>query len=255
MNKKLLSVLMAAVMAISLVACGGEETADAPAEEIMVEESDYTEEQIAFIEEYQKLIDDYNAAVDVFNANEELSGNAELVEVMNSVTEAIQEVDEICLDPSLLTEEAMELLRTTSFVETYKLIDEIYAFDSGSAGEEDMASTFASIFTIAVCGADEAENTYYLLCDDEVTFAAFVMLSEDAERSMNVVGNVTENEDGSITITEEDGRYLTLAIETIDEESLLLTLEDGTQATMLPWDVAEAIDIVLAVDEGTEIIE
>jgi hypothetical protein len=255
MKKKLLSVLMAAVLSISLVACGGEETTEAPAAETTVEAGDYTEEQIAFIEEYQKLIDDYNAAVDVFNANEELTGNAELVEVMNAVTEAIQEVDEICLDPSLLTEEAMELLRTTSFAETYKLIDEIYAFDSGSTEEEDMASTFASIFTVALCGSDEAGNTFYLLTDEEVTYAAFVMLSEDAERSMNVVGDVTENEDGTLTITEEEGRYLVIAVESIDEESLLLTLEDGTQATMVGWDVEEAIDFVLAIDEATEIVE
>jgi ABC-type glycerol-3-phosphate transport system substrate-binding protein len=73
MKKKLLSVLMAAVLSISLVACGGEETTEAPAAETTVEAGDYTEEQIAFIEEYQKLIDDYNAAVDVFNANEELT--------------------------------------------------------------------------------------------------------------------------------------------------------------------------------------
>jgi hypothetical protein len=256
MKKRILVLLMTVMMAMAMTACGGEE--EAVAEETVAEESaeevagDYTEQQLAFLDEYNTMIDDYNAAVDVFNATPELTEMDELVEVMNQLTEAIEEVGEICNDPSLLTEENMELLRTTSFAETYKLIDQINAYAEGDA---EAAATLASIFTIALCGADEAENTFYLLTNDDVTFAAFVLMSEDAEKSMNVVGEVTENEDGSITITEEDGRYLVLSVESIDEESMLLTLEDGTQATMLPWDVAEAIEIVVAIDEATEIVE
>lgn len=261
MRKKILALLMAAVMAMALVACGGEEeaAADEPVAEETVEEteeadSEYTEDQIAFLEEYETLRTDYNAAVDVFNATPELTEMEELVDVMNQLTEAIEEVGEICNDPSLLTEENMELLRTTSFEETYKLIDEIKAYAEGSAETDDTAAALASVFTTAFCGADEAENTYYFLTDDEVTYAAFVMVSADAEQSVNVVGDVTDNEDGTLTITEESGRYIMLAVEAA-EDSMILTMEDGTAATVLPWDLQEAIDFVVAIDQGTEIVE
>jgi NAD(P)-dependent dehydrogenase (short-subunit alcohol dehydrogenase family) len=73
MKKKLLSVLMAAVLSISLVACGGEETTEAPAAETTVEAGDYTEEQIAFIEEYQKLIDEGLLPVPKFGKPEDVA--------------------------------------------------------------------------------------------------------------------------------------------------------------------------------------
>lgn len=259
MRKKILALLMAAMMAMALVACGGEE--EPAAEEPVVEteeaeevESEYTEEQLAFLEEYDTLVNDYNAAVDVLNATPELAETEELVDVMNQLTEAIEEVGEICEDPSLLTEENMELLRTTSFAETYTLIDQINAYAEGGEAVEDAAATMASVFTMAFCGADEAENTYYFLTDDEVTYAAFVMVSADATQSINVVGDVTDNGDGTLTVTEESGRYITFAAEAV-EDYMVLTLEDGTEASVLPWDLEEAIQFVVAIDEGTEIIE
>lgn len=261
MKRKILALLMTAMMAMALVACGGEEepAADAPAAEETVEEteeaeSEYTDEQLAFLEEYDTLVNDYNAAVDVFNATPELAEMEELVDVMNQLTEAIEEVGEICEDPSLLTDENMELLRTTSFAETYKLIEQINAYAEGSAAAADAAANLAAIFTLAFCGADEAENTYYFLTDDEVTYAAFVMVSADATQSVNVVGDVTDNGDGTLTITEESGRYIMLAVKAA-EDSMILTMEDGTAATVLPWDLAEAIDFVVAIDAGTEIVE
>lgn len=258
MKRKFLAILMAMVMSMALVACGSDE--EPATEEAVVEteetaevESEYTEEQLAFIEEYNTMVNDYNAAVDVVNATPELVETEGLVDVLNQLTELIEEVDEICADPSLLTEENMELLRTTSFAETYKLIDQINAYEPGGASTDD-AAAMASVFTMAFCGADEAENTYYFLTNDEITYAAFVMVSADATQSVNVVGSVTENEDGTITVLEESGRYITLAAE-LAEDHLVLTFEDGTNATVLPWDLAEAIQFVVSIDEGTEIIE
>lgn len=267
MKKKLLAILMATVMSMSLIACGGGEESARGEATVEVEESaeveeeateevagDYTEEQLAFVDEFNTMVDEYNAAIDKFNATPELSENQELVDIMNTLTEAINDVTEICNDPSLLTDENMELLRTTSFVETYKLIDEINAYESGAeSGEVSDKDALASLFTMAGCGADEADNTYYFLCDDEITVAAFVILSADTTQSANVVGQVTDNGDGSLTVTGEGGEYITFMVEEV-EDGLLLTLEDGTVVTLVPWDINEAIDFVLAIDEGTEIV-
>ena len=136
MKKKLLAILMVTAMSMSLIACGGgeeevatEEVVEEEATEEVAEETadvEYTEEQVAFADEFNTMVDEYNAAIDVINATPELAENQELVDIMNTLTDAINEVSEICEDPSLLTEENMELLRTTYFAETYKLIDEIH---------------------------------------------------------------------------------------------------------------------------------
>ena len=163
MKKKLLALLMAATMSMTLMACGGSE--EAATEEVAVEETteetteevtgDYTEEQQAFVDEYLQLCDDYDAAIVVLESVPELAENQELADVMNTLTDAIAEVADICADPELLTEENMELLRTTSFAETYKLIDQINAYanpDAAEMSEEEAA--LRAVFTGAIVGSD-----------------------------------------------------------------------------------------------------
>ena len=78
MKKRLLAILMATAMSMSLIACGGGEeevaTKGAAVEEEAVEEEaevevsgDYTEDQLAYLEAYQQMLDDYNAAVNFAN--------------------------------------------------------------------------------------------------------------------------------------------------------------------------------------------
>lgn len=176
MKKKLLALLMTVTMSMALIACGGGEeeatTKEVATEEAVVEDAteeteevtdvEYTEEQQAFVDEYLQLCDDYDAAIVVLEGIPELSENQEFVDVMNTLAEAIIDVADICADPELLTEENMELLRTTSFAETYKLIDQINAYATGGetaemSGEE----ALKALFTVAMAGADEAENTYW----------------------------------------------------------------------------------------------
>ena len=78
MKKRLLAILMATAMSMSLIACGGGEeeaatkevaTEEAVEEEAAVEEVadvEYTEEQQAFVDEYLQLCEDYDAAIVVF---------------------------------------------------------------------------------------------------------------------------------------------------------------------------------------------
>ena len=111
MKKRLLAILMATAMSMSLIACGGGEeeaatkevaTEEAVEEEAAVEEVadvEYTEEQQAFVDEYLQLCDDYDAAIVVLEGIPELSENQELVDVMNTLSEAIIDVADICADP------------------------------------------------------------------------------------------------------------------------------------------------------------
>ena len=269
MKKKLLALLMATTMSMALMACGGSE--EATTEETVVEETaeetteeaaeevtgDYTEEQLAFVDEFNTMVDEYNAAIDVINATPELAESQELVDVMNTLTDAINEVAEICEDPSLLTEENMELLRTTSFVETYKLIDQINAYESGDAADVSAEkAALKEVFTTALAGTDDAENTYWFLFDDELTFGAFVILSADQTQSVNVVGEITSREDGALVITDETtSSYIAFTTVEQTEEYLKVAVEEGSEVTLIHYDLDEAIDVVIAIDENTEIIE
>ena len=124
------------------------------------------------------------------------------------------------------------------------------------AADEDPAAVFYELFSSALAGADEAENTYWFLFDDEVSIGAFVILSADYTESVNVVGAITEDEAGVLTITdaetedsisfsvvEEGDDYLTVAIEA-----------NGAEVTLMAWDFAEVVDTILAIDETTEIL-
>lgn len=264
MKKKLLAILVATAMSMALIACGGEEAATEEAvvetEEATVETEevagDYTEEQLAFLEEFSAMVDAYNAAVDVFNATPELAENQELVEVMNTVTEAIDETSKLCEDPSVLTEDNMELLRTTSFVETYKLIDEINAYAEGGSATEEMSGEEAlkTLFTWAMSGADEEENTYWFLFDDDLTIGACVIMSADYTQSVNVLGTVSEDGDAMVITDEETGDYVKFNVVEEGEDYLVISFEEGNEVTVMGDDLDEVIETIIAIDENTEII-
>ena len=260
MKKKLLAILMATVMSMALMACGGSKekaTGETTTEETVEETSGYTEEQSAFVDEFNAMVDEYNAVVDAVNANEEFLNNQDLVDVMNEITASIDETAEICNDPANLTEEVMDAYRA-AFAETYKFIEEVNDLlgEETSANVSDEKAALKEVFTTAVVGADEAENTYWFLFDDEVTFGAFVILSADYTQSVNVVGEITSREDGALVITDEStSSYIAFSVAEEGEDYLVVSVEDGNEVTLVAYDVDEAIDVVLAIDETTEILE
>lgn len=262
MKKRFLAILMATAMSMSLIACGGGEE-EVATKEVAVEETteevlgDYTAEQSAFVDEFNKMVDDYNVAVDAVNANEELLNNQELVDMMNEVTAAIDEAAEIISDPANLTAEVMESYKA-AFAETYSLIDSINEYLEGDATAEmsEEEAALRAAFTTALAGADEAENTYWFLFDDEVTFGAFVILSADYTQSINVVGEITSREDGALVITDETtSSYIAFTTVEQGEDYLVVSVEEGNEVTLINCDFDEAIETVLAIDETTEIIE
>lgn len=118
--KKLLAMVLALTLALGLTACGGEEapaesaaTTETPVEETTeeTEEAEYTEEQLALAQEYSDMIDSYNAVVDLANGSEEFLANQEMVDLMNTITGQITEIDEMFADPSSLDATTMENIR------------------------------------------------------------------------------------------------------------------------------------------------
>lgn len=257
MKKRVLAILMAAVMSMALAACGGEEEApaEAPAksetvEEVVEEESAYTDEQVALEEEFYEMINAYNAAIDVLEANPELKEG--VVDTVNELTAAIEEAKEWFADPELLTAEVMDGLKN-AMAETYKFIDEVNtaAGISGDVETSEYAKELASVLTIAFGGVDEDENTYYFISDEEITEAAYVALSADMTQNVKCIGKVVENEDGSLTIKDEEGYETTFTAEAVDG-GMILTLQNGVEVAMVPWDAAEIIELVLTIGANTE---
>ena len=113
-----------------------------------------------------------------------------------------------------------------------------------------------AVFTGAIAGSDEAENTYWFLFDDELTFGAFVILTADYTQSVNVVGEITSREeDGALVITDEStNSYIAFTVVEEGEDYLTVQIEDGNQVTMINYDLDEAIETVIGIDETTEII-
>ena len=267
MKKRLLALLMAATISMALIACGGGEeeattkevaTEEAVEEEAAVEEVadvEYTEEQQAFVDEYLQLCDDYDAAIEVLEGIPELSEDQEFVDTMNTLADAIIDVADICADPELLTEENMEELRTSAFAETYKLIDQINAYaNGGETAEMSGEEALRALFTVAMAGADEAENTYWFLFNDDLTIGACVILSADYTQSVNVLGTVSADGDAMVITDDETGNFVKFTVTEEGEDYLVVAFEEGNEVTIINEDLDEAIEMVLAIDETTEIL-
>ena len=283
MKKKLLAILIATTMSMTLSACGGGEEpttneavvnadttsndtasnddTDTTADDVnaidVADEDvsgEFTEEQAALAQEYLDMCVAYDEAVNLVNDTPELLEQQELVDVMNELTAAIDEADELFADPANLTPEVMDGLRT-AFDQVYTFVDEVNtlveSIDTDANTEASEIDELASVLTIGYGGADEAENTYYFVCDDEVTFASLVILSADMTQNVYCIGEVVDNGDGTMTINDEEGYTITFAVEEA-EGGVILTLEDGTTVGMAAWDPAEIIEMMLTIDAETE---
>ena len=135
------------------------------------------------------------------------------------------------------------------------VVEEVAVEETTDMSEEEAA--LRSIFTGAIAGADEAENTYWFLFDDELTFGAFVILSADFTQSVNVVGEITSrDEDGALVITDEStNSYIAFTVVEEGEDYLTVQIEEGNEVTLINYDLDEAIQTVIGIDETTEILE
>lgn len=263
MKKRVLAILMAAVMSMSFIACGGSEDEGAANNDAVVEneqsnddaaDAEYTEEQVAAAEEYLQLLEDYQAAIDAANAVPELLEDQGFVDTMNELTDAVSEMDALFGDPSLLTDEVIAEMRI-AFDAVYETIDEVNALVAASTGtgvsEDITVEDLAAVFTIGYVGADDKENTYYFICDEELLSAGLVVLSADETQNVMCIGDVTENEDGSITIVDEDGMTATInSVEEV-EGGIILTIDEVLEVAMVPYDSAEVLSMMFIIEEGS----
>lgn len=141
--KKLLVLIMASVMTLSLAACGGNSADSAPApaapaqteaasqENDQAGEVEFTEEQRALAQDFMSMAEEFDAVADKVNASPELLEDEELVTAMNELADEIINASEFFASPETLTPEAMGALRVAvdvgrSFIaETSAALDEL----------------------------------------------------------------------------------------------------------------------------------
>lgn len=131
--KKLLVIIMAFVMTMSLAACGGDKVdpTAAPSTPVQAVEAEFTAEQQALAQEFISMVEEFDAVADKVNASPELLSDEELVNAMNELADAIIEADESFTSPETLTPEVMGALTVaievgrTFIAEANSALDEI----------------------------------------------------------------------------------------------------------------------------------
>lgn len=255
MMKKFLVLLLSAMMVFSLVACGGDDTTGGDDQQVEnnvdennVDESnddadvsgDYTAEQTACIEAWQDMLDDYNAAMDLANTVPEIQADTELVAEVNDLTAEIDNLTDLLADPANVTDDVIANVEDVVIPSVYTFVNRLNSL-----------SELLPILTIAGVGADEEENTYWFACNEDVSFAAMIILSADATEYVYCVGDVVDNGDGTCTINDEEGYTMTMAVETV-EDGLILTLQDGTEVGMVAAEPKLVVDTILGIEESVQ---
>ena len=131
--KKLLVLMMALAMTLSLAACGGNKAAPTASSSTpaQVKEAEFTAEQQALAQEFISMAEEFDAIADKVNASPELSSNEELVNAMNELADEIIKADEYFANPETLSPEVMGGLKVaievgrTFIAEAGAALDEI----------------------------------------------------------------------------------------------------------------------------------
>ena len=99
--KKLLVLMMALAMTLSLAACGGNNAATeaSPSTPVQVENTEFTAEQQALAQDFMSMAEEFDVIADKVNASPELLENEELVASMNELADEIIKADEYFAKP------------------------------------------------------------------------------------------------------------------------------------------------------------
>lgn len=111
--KKLLVLMMAFVMTLSLAACGGSNDAPAtsPSTPAPVEKTEFTAEQQVLAQDFMSMVEEFDAIADRVNTSPELLSDEELVNAMNELADEIIKADDYFAKPETLTPELMGSLK------------------------------------------------------------------------------------------------------------------------------------------------
>lgn len=227
MMKKLLVLLLSAMMVFSLVACGGEDTPN------------YTAEQTVVVDAYEKMLEDYQGAIDLANKTPELANDKEFAEFMNEVTDSINELTELIADPANLTTEVMAEVNVV-IENAYVIINRIEAY-----------AELLPILTIAGIGTDAEKNTYWFALNEDETVGAMVILSADEKEHAYCIGEMTVDAKGVYTINDEDGYTMSMTFQVVDDD-IIVTLQDGTRVDMVGATPREVVEAILSIQENTQ---
>ena len=127
------------------------------------------------------------------------------------------------------------------------------ATDNAAADE---AAALAEIFTLGFVGMDENENTYYFVCDEEIISAGLVILSADGTQNLMCIGDVVENSDGSLTLTDSEGAYQTTFTAAPMEDGILtVTFDEVLVVEMVPYEAEEVINMMFTIEAGSQNID
>ena len=197
MKKKILAVVLAGVMAMSmLTACGGSaetaettETADVETTEDAASDEACSDETFATLQDnYAVMVDAYNQVKDLYESDE-IAGDAEIEDLMNQAADVINEMGEISQDA--ITEADAETLEVNGDGES--TADEACS-DETFAALQDNYATLTDVYNTVYDAymSDEIEQ------NDEIENA----LAQTAD-IMNEMGEISQD-----AITELDAETL-----------------------------------------------
>lgn len=223
MKKGIVAVLLACTMVMSLVGCGGSDTAPAAATEEKAEEVEEEADEIVASDSDDEVTDDvwssmqdayvnvvelYNAVVDYYTENDDIPKDEDVESVLADAKEAIEMVGEI--DRSEVTlEDCLSLADSMdSLVDTLSTIADaldIMAEGGAAAGEMCSDETFGELQEIYAQLTEiyDTVATYYTENDAIAQSDEIEQLLQQAYEAIDYMGEVQQSE-----ITEADAEEL-----------------------------------------------
>lgn len=274
MKKKLLALVLSIAMASTLlVGCGDdEEEAVVETEVEEVEEETAAEEEAADVEEaapeeagftFEDLQDNYATMVEAYNSVEELYMNEGIAqddtveELLTQCKDVMDQMGELTRD-DFETEE--DLLTMNDSIVTLLdslngIIDLMSEADTSgaeaTADADDTEAVLKAAFPVGYAGAaDDGSKILWALSED-TTRGIFVVINADESDAVAMVGDVVNNGDETITLTDdESGAAVVLGVsEDVDDEGttvLMLETEDGGLSALYEVPGENVIDALLS---------
>ena len=113
MKKRMFALALAAMLALSLAACGGDTPASEPASvsSSVTDGGEISAEQTAMIDDYNLMVDDYNAVLGQLEQSDDLMAMEEVTSMVNQVTDSINGVTDILNQGGQLSDEKLVQLQ------------------------------------------------------------------------------------------------------------------------------------------------
>ncbi len=261
MKKKLLALLLSMTLAgVMLAGCGDddekaevaeqpaveeetkEEPAEEPAAEAETEEEEVAEEETEaeagftfkdLQDNYAAMVEAYNAVVDLYqndaiaqdNDVEDLLGQAkDVIEQMGDLTEDQFEGEADMLE---MNDAILDILDGLD-----KTIDLMTEADTSADASEVTDEDLKAAYPVGYAGAGDDGSTILWALSEDTEQGILVIIAEDESDAISIVGDVINNGDGTITLTDEQsGGEVVLGIqEDTDDEGdpcIIITTEDS----------------------------